>query len=287
MIDLDPASIQRMTFRTLVTEPLAVRLDSKHGWLVDGPLPWRVDPVRARSLLGALARLEAVGVAEENKIPIANYGLDNRRFGAQLEIAGGKVAGDLVVGYADGKGSYFGMVPEKPEIFMVDAKTVDAWVALTRDPRDRRVFPPFLPDKVTRVRVRTDQDDFELRRLSAADWVVTKSQRVDSTYALAPGAVDEMLTQMSALEVAGYPVRQPPASSYEPASLQVLLFDGSTQVSGLDIGTKDPNGIHLFAHAPGEPAVFLLSPAALLQIPWDLEKLKLPEAPAPESAERG
>jgi hypothetical protein len=192
-----------------------------------------------------------------------------------------------VLGFADGEGAYYGIVPDKPEIFRVDAKIPDLWVNLAIEPRDHKALPPFIPDQITRIRVKTADDSFELQRRSAVDWKVASSQLVDSTFVIATGAVDAMLTGLATLEVSGFPPQQPRASLYEPTEIEVLLFTDSGATSGIAIGRKDPQSMHLFARAPGEPAVFWISPAALLDVPFDLDRMQADEHPAPESADRG
>jgi hypothetical protein len=287
MIDVDPEQVQRMSFRTIRNGDVAIRRDPKLGWQVEGPVPWRVDPNRAQSLLSGLAHLDAIGVGAENKADATKLGIDSRRFSAVVEAADGRKVGDLVLGFADGKGAYFAIVPDKPEVFRVDATIPDLWVSIAADPRDRKALPPFIPDRVTRVRVQTADDAFELRRRSAVDWKVVASQRVDSTFAIASGAVDGMLTSLATLEVAGFPAQQPSPALYEPTEIQVLLYTDAGPVSGIEIGRKDPHSIHLFARGPGEPAVFWISPSALLDVPFDLDRLKPEGEPAPESADHG
>jgi len=286
MIDVEPDQITRMIFRTIRSGDLVIRRDAKLGWQVEGPVAWRVDPVRAQSLVVGLARLDAVGIGAENKADAAKMGFGSRRFSAEVEAADGRKVGDLVLGFADGKGAYFGIVPDKPEIFRVDSALPDLWANLAGEPRDRKALPPFIPDHVTRVRVQTADDVFELQRRSAVDWKVVSSQRADSTFAIAPGAVDGMLTSLATLEVAGYPPQQPSPAQYEPTEIQVLLYTDAGPVSGLEIGRKDPHSMHLFARGPGEPAVFWLSPSALLDVPFDLDRLRPEGEPAPESADR-
>ena len=287
MTDVDPERVERMEFRTLTRGSLVVKRSTRRAWHVEGPIAWRVDPVHAQNLLQGLARLECIGIGAEHKVEVNKYGLGNRRFGALLQAADGTALADVVVGFEDGHGAYFGMVPNKPEVFKVDGRLVNAWFELVGEPRDRKALPPFLPEKIDRIRVRTSDDTFELRRLSAIDWKVAASQKVDSTFALAPGSVDGLLTSLATLEVSGYPDPQPPASTYDPASIEVLLYASGEQVSGIEIGTRDPRGIQLIARGPGEPAVFHISPAALLDVPFDLERLKAEGEPSPEGTDRG
>jgi len=287
MTDVDPDRVERMEFRTLTRGSLVVKRTARRAWHVEGPIAWRVDPVHAQNLLQGLARLECIGIGAEHKVEVNKYGLGNRRFGALLQAADGTALADVVVGFEDGHGAYFGMVPNKPEVFKVDGRLVNAWFELVGEPRDRKALPPFLPEKIDRIRVRTSDDTFELRRLSAIDWKVAASQKVDSTFALAPGSVDGLLTSLATLEVSGYPDPQPPASTYDPASIEVLLYASGEQVSGIEIGTRDPRGIQLIARGPGEPAVFHISPAAMLDVPFDLERLKAEGEPGPEGTDRG
>jgi hypothetical protein len=274
MTDIDPAQVQRLVFRTLQNGTLAVRRGPAGLWVTEGEVPWRVDPTRLTRVLQDFARLRAVGVAAENKASLGGFGLDNRRFGVQVETAAGQVAGDIVFGFNDGKGANFGIVPNKPEVFRVDAELLDTMLSLVTDPRDKRALPPFLPEKITRLRVRSPDDVFTLRRISSQDWRVEASQRVDSTYALSPGAVDALLSDLAVLEIGGFPAQQPARPAYEPASIALTLEADGRPVSGLEIGKKDPRGLFSFARGPGEPAVFLVSPAVLLNIPFDLERLK-------------
>jgi hypothetical protein len=288
MIDVDPAQVAELRVRTLVAEPLVLQRRGAGGaWVVSGPVPWRADPARTQSLLQGFARLAAVGVAAENRADARRYGVDNRRFGVEVVRGDGSVAGDVVFGFAEGEDRYFGIVPDKPEVFRVDGKLVDLAVEMARDARDRKALPPFLPDKITRIRVRASEDAFELQRRSATDWKVVSSSKFDSTFALATGAVDQLLTELVALDLTDFPAAQPPAGHFDAPEITVQLFEGDRQVSGLEIGHKDPRSIHIFARGPGEPAAFLLAPTALLHVPFDLERLKAEEAPAPEGAERG
>jgi hypothetical protein len=287
MIDVEPDQVARMSFRTPRSGDIAIRRDPQLGWQVEGPVAWRVDPVRAQSLVVGLAHLDAVGVGAENKADVLKMGIESRRFSAEVEAADGRKIGDLVLGFADGQGAYFAIVPDKPEIFRIDGSMPDLWVSVAAEPRDRKALPPFIPDHITRVRVQTADDAFELRRRSAVDWKVVSSQRVDSTFAIASGAVDAMLTSLATLEVAGFPPQQPGPALYQPTEIQVLLYTDSGPVSGIEIGRKDPRSMNLFARGPREPAVFWISPAALLDVPFDLDRLKPEGEPAPASADRG
>jgi hypothetical protein len=47
-----------------------VKRDRQRVWRVEGPIAWRADPVRTQNLLHGLARLECVGVGEENKVDV-------------------------------------------------------------------------------------------------------------------------------------------------------------------------------------------------------------------------
>jgi len=287
VIDVAPEQVQRLLIRTLVTPPMTLRCDARLGWLVDGDVPWRVDPVRARGAVAALSHLNAVGVAAENKMDLGSYGLTNRRFGVQLERSDGTLAGDLVFGWVLNEGAYFAMVPDKPEVFQVEQNLAELVVSLARDPRDRKALPPFDPSKITRLHASSPEDEFDLRRDAAHDWVVVSSRRADRTLALDPGRIAATLEGMSTLEISGFPAQQPPRSAYDPPVITVMLYAGDTLVSGIEIGRKDPKGMLTFAHGAGEPAAFLLSPATLINLPFDLQRLKADEMPAPAGAERG
>jgi hypothetical protein len=288
MLDADPEAIARMQFHTLSAGSLAVRLDPRFGWFTEHARGWRADPVRARDLLLQLARLEAVGVSDENKAQLDRYGLGNRRLRAELEYGGGRKAGEVVFGLARGEGSYYAIVPDKPEVFRVDASVVDRFVEFTRDPWDRRLFPAFDPDAVARLEVSSPTDRFAIERRSRTDWVVTESQRLDSTFALDPGKMQSMLESLVALTITEFPPAQPDSSLYEPPELTVSLFgEAGSPLSGLRVGRKDPRGLLVFARGLGDRAAFLVSPATLIQLPFDLERLGVDEREAPAGAERG
>jgi len=154
------------------------------------------------------------------------------------------------------------------------------------DPRDRQALPPFDLDKVTRVGVWTPDDRFTLERREGRDWIVAASTRVDSTFAIDAGRMADALSGLATVRVQDFPARQPARSEFEPALFRIELFAGDRQISGLEVGRKDPKGMYTFARGLGEPAVFLISPAALLSLPIDLERLQADEVPAPEGADR-
>jgi len=282
MLDVDPDSLARITLRALRAGSLALRRDPTHGWQVEGTPRWRADPVRSRSLAFGLARLEAVGVAAENKADLAPYGLVHANFGAVIETASGP-AGELAVG----DGSYFGIVPRAPEVWRFDGKLADLIAEMVGSPHDQAAFPPYNADRVTRIDCRTSDDVFTLERRSAMDWVVTRSTRVDSTFALATGAVTGLLADLAAVRVQEFPSRQPSPAEFDRPSLVLNLFEGERAVSGIEVGKRDPSGIFLWARGPGEPAAFLLSPADLLRMPFDLDRLKSNEVQTPADADRG
>ena len=286
VVELSPREIDRVVIRTVADGTLAIHDDPGHGWRVEGPVPWRVDPARGTTVLLGFAQLNAVGIGAEHKADLGAYGLTNKRVGVSLE-KGGNVLADVVIGFADGAGAYFAMVDDKPEVFRIDGRLFETAVSLVRDPRDRKVMWEFDPAKVDRIEVDSPDDRFELRRRSAQDWKVAASTRYDSTLALGSGMVDALLTDLATLEVAEFPAQQPPASAYDPPRIEVRLFTGTTPVSSLSIGRKDPRGMNAFARAKDEPAVFLISPSALLKIPFALDRLKADEEPAPEGADRG
>ena len=144
MLNVDPDSLTRITMRTLRDGTLAVRRDPTGTWRVEAAIPWRVDPVRGRSLAFGFGRLEAIGVAAENQAELDRFGLGNRNFSAQIETANG-VAGELIIGFAVGDGSYYAVVPRAPEVWRFDGEIADLMVELVRNPNDPLVFPPYDP----------------------------------------------------------------------------------------------------------------------------------------------
>ena len=287
MIIASPENVRRYRIRTPAWGQGTFELEPATGWRVAGPVRWRVDPSRGLALVRSVAPLRASGVAAENKSEARRFGVDNRKAGIEVYGASGELLGDVVFGLADGEGAYFAVVPDKPEIFKVDAKLVDAAFSLVTDARDRKALVPFDPAKVDVIRVESPEDKFELRRRSAQDWKVVASTRYDSTFAIASGSVDALLTDLATLEVAGFPDQQPPASLYDPPAISLHFLTAGREVAGLAVGQKDPHGMNAFARGTGEPAVFYLSPAALLKMPFDLDRLKAEGENAPEGGDKG
>lgn len=285
--NLADGKLQRFTVRTPMEGEASFALDPRYGWRTVGPVAWRVEPARGLSVAGELSHLNAAAVGAENKADASKFQVDHHRVGLQGWDAAGNVVVDLVVGLNDGYGAYFAVVPDKPEVFKVDERFVETAFSLVREPRDRRALMPFDPDKIDRIRVESPDDRFELSRRSAQDWKVLSSTKADSTFALATGAVDALLTDLATMEVAGYPERQPSAATMADVPIVIRLFRGTDEIAGLEIGTKQPDGLFVYARGPGEPAVFLLSPSNVIKLPFDLERLKADEAPAPETGDRG
>ncbi len=287
MIDVAVDSVARIRFAH-GPKSLNVRLDAEAGWVTDGDVPWRVDPLRMRGLALQLASLRAIGVETENKQAAHRLGLGNRLMSAVLEDSAGRVLGDLTIGGAMIEGAYFAIVPDKPEIFQMEGQIVDTMLDLLREPRDRRMFPAFDPAMITRVDVDAPEDSFIVERRGRSRWVVTASDKADSTFALDPGRVQELLEKLATLEVSQFPAEQPARSAVDPAEWRVDLYDDKGLVSGVRIGRRDPKaGLHVFAQGVRDRAVFLVSPAVLIQMPFDLERLGTGEVELPVDAERG
>ena len=287
MTELAEGVLQRFTVRTPMAGEASFELDPKHGWRTGGEVAWRVDPARGLSVAHELAHLRAAAIGAENKSEASKVQADNRRVGMQGWDAAGNVVVDLVLGFNDGYGAYFAVVPDKPEVFKIDERFVDVAFSLVNDPRDRRALTPFDPEKVDMIRVVSTDDRFELRRRSAQDWKVVSSTKFDSTFALATGSVDALLTDLATMEVAGFPDRQPPAAKMADVPIVVHLYSGGVEVAGIEIGTKQPDGMFVYARAPGEPAVFLLSPTSVIKVPFDLERLQAEAVVAPEAGAKG
>jgi len=287
MIDVAVDSVARIRF-AYGASSLNVRHDAEAGWVTDGEVPWRVDPTRMRSLALQLASLRAIGVEAENKQNAHRLGLGNRLMSAILEDGTGRVLGDLTIGGAMIEGAYFAVVPDKPEIFQMEGHIVDTMLDLVREPRDRRMFPAFDPAMITRLDVDAPEDSFIVERRGRSRWVVTASDKTDSTFALDPGRVQELLEKLATLEVSEFPAVQPGRSAVDPAEWRVDLYDDQGLVSGVRIGRRDPKaGLHVFAQGVRDRAVFLVSPAVLIQMPFDLERLGTGEVELPVDAERG
>ncbi len=287
MIDVASDSVARIRF-TRAAEGLIVRRDTEGGWVTSGDVPWRVDPVRMRGLWLQLASLQAIAVEAENKNNLHRFALENPWMNVILEDGAGRALGDLVIGGALLEGAYFAMVPDKPEIFQMEGHLVDTILGLLREPRDQRMFPAFDPAVVTRIDVDAPEDSFIVERRGQNRWVVTASDKVDSTFALDPGRVQALLEQLATLEVTQFPATQPARSAVDPAEWRVDLYDTSGLISGVRIGRRDPKaGLHVFAQGVRDRAVFLVSPAILIQMPFDLERLGTGEVELPVDGERG
>jgi hypothetical protein len=70
-----------------------------------------------------------------------------------------------------------------------------------------------------------------------------------------------------------FPVPQPPPSHYEPSEMTIRLLGADGFLSGLQVGRKDPKGFLTFVRGIDEPAVVLVSPGRLIELPFDLGRL--------------
>ena len=164
VVSVPLGDVQRIRLNTLVAGSIVVERTAENAWRVQGEVPWRVDPIRMRSLLLALAQMQAVGVSAEGKVDLQNYGLDSRGLSAQLEDAPGNVLADIILGYGKGEEANYVIVPDKPEIFRVGGNLSEVLTAFTADCRDRKVFPLFDTRAVTRIEVNSASDAFAVER---------------------------------------------------------------------------------------------------------------------------
>ncbi len=288
MIDVPSDSVALLRFNTLNAGNLVVRRDPTAGWVTEGPVAWRVDPVRLRGLLLQLTGLRGIGVAAEDKEDPLRFGLGHRKLSVVLEGRNGQVLGDLVLGFAFSEGGYYAVVPDKPEVFEVEGQMVESMVSLVQQPRDRRIFPPFDPAAVTRLEVKAPADTFVLQRHGLQDWKVVASDKVDSTFALDPGRVQALLEQMATLEVTEFPEKQPALVQLVPPQWSVDLYGDNGLLAGLRIGRRDPRGgVNVVAQGLGDRAAFLLAPTVLINLPFDLERLGTGEIEVPVDSQRG
>jgi hypothetical protein len=288
MIDVDPETLQRLHFTTIMNGEISIRRDPRFGWRTEGPVAWRVDPVRAQSLVQSLSQLDAVGVAAEkqggSQAVRAREPLVDRR-AADGRRPGRRRSHDWI---RRQQGCLLRCRAHKPEIFRVDGKTVDRWIELAREPRDRKALPRFIPEKIDRIRVETSDDHFELRPPfggGSGKWPRARRPTAPSPSRRAP--VDAMLAELSKLEITDWPAQQPPAKlSIRPRSAFCCTRDptpsrGSTSAARIRTASICSRAV------PTSRRLFLLAPSALLQVPFDLERLKADEAPAPEGGDRG
>jgi hypothetical protein len=273
IIDVPPESVQRIRIRTIVAGSLVVERHDDSVWRVVGDVAWRVDPVRMSNLLYMLAQMKAIGVSAEAKLNLENYGLDNRRLSAVLEDAAGNVLGDAVLGFAKGEGANYVIVPDKPEIFRVGGDLGAVLSGFAADCRDRKVFPPFDPREVSRIEVDSASDAFAVERRSVTRWGVDYSAHNDSTFVVDPQRVEETLEVLRSLQIDEFPASQPDPRYFEPAEMTVKLLGEDGLLSAVQVGRKQPDGFLTFVHGLDEPAVFLVSPGKLIELPFDLSRL--------------
>ena len=286
LAQVDPEAVQRMRLRVVGGDTLAVARSGPAQWPVPGPVPWRADPVRAQSLLLALCRLEAVGVAAESKEKLQDYGLDVPKMRAVLEAGNDQVLAELLFGVHHHEGSIYGMVPAKPEIFRVDQKVMEAVNAFTHDPRDRKLFQRYLPSEVKRIEVESATDRFVLVREGVLGWAIESSTRYGVGYPIDADLVSRKLEDLLALEVTDFPAAQPRPALFDPAEMTIRLVGTAGPLSGIQIGRRDPNGLLVFCRGLDEPAVFLVSPMVLIELPFDLDRFKPVGVEVPPEADR-
>ena len=273
IVDVQPSDVHRIRVRTLVAGELTVVRGDDDLWYVEGETRWRVDPVRVQNLLVMLAQMRAVGVSAESKVSPESYGLDTRGMSAYLEDAAGGILADVVLGWGKGEEAHYVIVPDKPEIFRVGGNLGEVMTAFAADCRDRRVFPPFDLRAVTRIEVDSASDAFAVERKSVTRWGVVFSSHHDSTFVVDPVLIQETLESLSTMEADEFPQEQPAKAHYEPAEMTIKLMGADGLLSGLQVGRKDPNGFLTFVRGLEEPAVVLVQPGSLIQLPFDLNRL--------------
>ena len=273
IVDVPTNDVHRVRLRTLVAGDLTVERGDQDLYYVQGDTRWRVDPVRMQNLLVMLAQMQAVGVSAESKVAPENFGLDSRRLSAYLEDENGAVLADIVVGWGKGEGANYVIVPDKPEVFRVGGDLGQVMTSFVGDCRDKKVFPPFNPGDVTRIEVDSASDAFAVERKSVTRWGVVFSSHQDSTFVVNPQRIQETLEDLIAMEVDEFPQTQPSTASYEPSEMTIKLIGAQGVLSAVQVGRKDPNGFLTFLRGLDEPAVVLVQPGKLIQLPFDLNRL--------------
>lgn len=287
MTSTDPAQVTRMRFVASNAGSLTVRHDPVRGWVTENRDPWRIDPLRVTNVLRAMANLEAVGVAAENKEDVSKYGLNAQTLSAVLEGEGDRPLGNVTFGFARSEGTYYAMVPHKPEIFLVSGDVVKAFVELSRDYRDRKAFPRFDAAAVTRLEVVSPTDSFAIERRSVTRWVVSQSSSHDSTMVLDPGRITTMLEDLMTMQIVGFPEEQPPRALVEPPEWRIDLYGEQGWLSGLEIGQRDPNGLHTFVRGTHDAWWVHLPVTSLIALPFDLERYGTDEVQVDDGTNRG
>ena len=287
MIAARPDEVVRMRFRTINAGSLSVRREPGRGWVAENRNPWRVDPLKAENVLRVFTNLNAVGVAAENKENEAKYGLAARQMRAVIEGENGRRVGDVGFGFARAEGTYYAVVPDKPEVFEVGEPVVTTYVEFTRDYRDRSIFPKFVADEVTRLEVSSPTDSFVVVRRSRDRWVVTRSAKHDSTLALDPALMTSMLEDLMTMQVVEFPKSQPPPAVVQPIEWRIDLFGADRWLSGIEVARRDPNGLHTFVRGTYDEWWVLLSVPTMIGLPFDLERFQLKEAQVEDGSDRG
>jgi hypothetical protein len=195
--------------------------------------------------------------------------------------------GDVVFGFARGDETYYAMVPDKPEIFLVEGETATSFVSFARSFRDRNVFPAFDPAEVTRLQVSSPNDSFTVQRRGRDRWVVTRSTKHDSTLAIDPVRMTQMLEDLMTMRVEEFPKEQPAASVVEPPEWQIELYGAGSWLSGVEVGRRDPNGLHTFVRGSNDEWWFLVPVTTLIGLPFDLDQYKAGEVEVLDSSNRG
>ncbi len=287
MIDTSPAAVQRMRFRTINAGSLTVARHPQRGWEAENRNPWRIDPLKMENVVRTFCKLSAVGVAAENKETLDKYGLGSRRMSVVLEGEGERVLGDVVFGFARGEGTYYAMVPDKPEVFEAADAAVKTFVEFTRDYRDRNVFPKFDVAQVTRFEVSSPTDSFAVVRRGLSGWQVAHSVQHDTTLALDPGRVQLMLEDLMSMKIVEFPDSQPAAAVVDPIEWRVDLYGEDGWLSGIEVARRDPNGLHTFVRGRYDEWWVLLPVTTMIGLPFDLERYKMEGVEVEESSNRG
>ena len=173
--------VQRVSMRRIGGEPTEVERTSD-GWKFVKPANLNLDPDAVTPVLSTLSSITSDRVVDEAATDLMPFGLEPPSFEVTVAKKDGKEVKLLFGDETPTKGSYYAKLAGDPRVFTVASYVRNGLDKTPADLRDRRLVA-FDPQKITKIKIQTGGQTFELGKNSGGDWALVSptAMRADST----------------------------------------------------------------------------------------------------------
>ncbi|WP_085441683.1 DUF4340 domain-containing protein [Magnetofaba australis] len=236
---LKPEQIASMSFTDREGTQLTLTRQQS-GWAITAPKPLRTDADSAARLLEPLEKRYArlVGKVED----LAPFGLDKPSAKLTVSTKEGQSETLILGGVAPVSSKRYVQLGEGGDVALVAAADLSALVQTADDLRDKRLFPAWRSDDVTRIAVFGKQGDVVMVKSDKGEWALQSPYKDRASLNRAPIWVN---TVTNSVGMSFVPAPPPPENPEWRAELTNAKGD-SVAVSGWQVGDK------LLALRPGE-----------------------------------